>query len=731
MSFLTTIFDLLLVILGFGFIVFVHELGHFVAARWAGIRVLAFAIGFGPALASYRKGLGWRRGSSEQEYQDALKREGELAAMRTGGDLASAHATPRLAHTLSPTEYRLNALPFGGYVKMLGQDDVDATARSDAPDSYQSCVPWKRMVVISAGVIMNVILAAALFVLVFMVGREVDDPAIGGVQAGRPAALAVPHSDRTDIGIGLKPGDVIEKIDDETPRTYDDIVIAAAMAERGTPLRLQVRRSGESEPLYFDVTPEKNSLTGMQDIGIAASLSATVDSDAGNIRKGMVLTQVGEKPVSSVHDLGRFIRESEGRPVLAMFRDEKGLTVEQIVTPKPQLQDALIASETKGKQVIREQTHVLGLSGVMAVAAEDAAAPPAARKLGLRPNDIFARLGDLEYPGLAAGRAEVAQHAGKDIRVIVLRKKAATEAAASGTNAVELASSTDATSIYAQVDLGNLPVNRKGQIGIGVTETNAKLSLLSSPIKTWLDAAETKHTSSVPAVPPGSVIRSVNGVPVSDLLDVQRVLRQAAIESKEPPSVSLKFVPAVSGAAQLPGLTTSDAANIEVAWTLTKDDVDGLRALSWVSDLNVEFKPARYMLRASGPVDALSIGLGETKRMMLMTYLTFVRLFQGTVKVEHLKGPVGIAHVGTLFAERGFIWLLFFMAMISVNLAVINFLPLPIVDGGQFLFILYEWIRGKPVPVGFQNAVTIAGLVLIGGMFLFVTYNDIRNLIGI
>jgi regulator of sigma E protease len=81
-------------------------------------------------------------------------------------------------------------------------------------------------------------------------------------------------------------------------------------------------------------------------------------------------------------------------------------------------------------------------------------------------------------------------------------------------------------------------------------------------------------------------------------------------------------------------------------------------------------------------------------------------------------------------AEKGLIWLLFFMGLISINLAVINFLPLPIVDGGQFLFLVYEQVRGKPVPVGVQNAVTMAGLVLIGSVFLIVTFNDVKNLFG-
>src|SRR5688572_1935555 len=100
-----TVLDLLLVIVCFGLIIFVHELGHFLAARWAGIRVLAFAMGFGPAAFSYRKGLGWRRGSSEAEYATELKENG---------------LHPRDPGAPSPTEYRFNWLPFGGYVKMLG-----------------------------------------------------------------------------------------------------------------------------------------------------------------------------------------------------------------------------------------------------------------------------------------------------------------------------------------------------------------------------------------------------------------------------------------------------------------------------------------------------------------------------------------------------------------------------------------------------------------------------------
>ncbi|MBL8991187.1 MAG: site-2 protease family protein, partial [Phycisphaerae bacterium] len=170
-------------------------------------------------------------------------------------------------------------------------------------------------------------------------------------------------------------------------------------------------------------------------------------------------------------------------------------------------------------------------------------------------------------------------------------------------------------------------------------------------------------------------------------------------------------------------------------WTLSAADRESLGRLTWICPLGPElFEPEQTILRAataSGGIDvvgALRMGLHETHAVMVQTYLTFARLFQGTVRVEHLKGPVGIAHIGTIIADRGAVWLLFFMAVVSVNLAVINFLPLPIVDGGHFLFLLWEQTTGRPVSVAVQNVATLAGLALIGSVFLFVTYNDLVNL---
>ena len=131
---LGTFANFLVIAIGFGFIIFIHELGHFLAAKWAGIRVLAFSIGFGQVACSYRKGMGFRLGSSEREY---LNRAHGL----------NAEQTQELHSEISPTEYRLSWLPLGGYVKMLGQEDLNPNAISNEPDSYQNCSVFRRMVV--------------------------------------------------------------------------------------------------------------------------------------------------------------------------------------------------------------------------------------------------------------------------------------------------------------------------------------------------------------------------------------------------------------------------------------------------------------------------------------------------------------------------------------------------------------------------------------------------------
>ena len=127
-------------------------------------------------------------------------------------------------------------------------------------------------------------------------------------------------------------------------------------------------------------------------------------------------------------------------------------------------------------------------------------------------------------------------------------------------------------------------------------------------------------------------------------------------------------------------------------------------------------------------MDAVSLGFKKTHQFITNTYMTLLRLTQGTVPADKMSGPVGIVHQGTIIAERGWEYLLFFLGLISVNLAVINFLPIPITDGGQAVFLAIEKIKGSPVSVKIQTVATVVGLALLLCVFLFVTYNDALRL---
>ncbi len=710
-----TALDLAIVIVGFGLIIFVHELGHFLAAKWAGIRVLAFAVGFGPAVMSYRRGVGVRRGSTQTAVAELQKRE------KSDDSVVRERATRALAR-LAHTEYRLNFLPFGGYVKMLGQEDINPNAVSSAPDSYQRCPVWKRMVVISAGVVMNIIAAAALFVLVFMIGLKTEPAAVGHVVPGLPASRAeATNGDALGVSQpGLHPGDEIVSINGRRPNSFNDLVLASLMSRRGGDINVSVRREGVSEPIEFAIRPEVSRLTGLMEIGVEPPRSSrivdpTKPADRERWREalervglkgvepGMVLTRAGEDAdPASAFAVRDAIRASNGRTVPLEFTDSSGRTARVEVTPEPELESHIVDLSDGSRTTIE---HLLGLTPVLKVASADSRAA----SQGLVDGDVFARVGDVEFPSVPAGIEQIRLHKGRRVDVTVLRRVGEDQ-----WEAIDLTPS----------------VSAKGLIGFSAGDTSRDSTLLAMPPSVITPI----RAGTEPVVPsarglvdrPGLRIARVNDRAVATLAEVRHALRESTAEAAAVgtgASVRLVFELPLAPASGEPPLVQ------DREWALSAQDVQSLHDLGWISPFSLGiFEPEQFTLRASGPVGAIGMGVTETHRVMMMTYLTLVRLFEGTVRVEHLKGPVGIAHLGTKIADRGLIWLLFFMALISVNLAVINFLPLPIVDGGQFIFLLAEQIRGKPVPVAVQNIATFAGILLIGAMFLIVTFNDIVNL---
>jgi len=722
-----TLINIGLIVLGFGILIFFHELGHFLAAKWAGIRAEAFAIGMGPVIMSYRRGIGVRAGSTSRDVEKRVNEYYESkgidpASAKTDDEHRRFVYNAMEALGIGETEYSLRWLPVGGFVKMLGQEDANPQATSSLRGSYQNTPVGKRMIVVSAGVIANLILAVVLFVWAFMVGVPMEAPMIGDTVADSPAARAV-ADEAAQYGItepGLMPGDVVRVIDGDDTEVFTDLAIAAAMGRPDEKINIVIARDigGEERELTFRMAPEYDERTRLLSLGILpASSTQLVEDDldgildrtledsglhAAGVRKGMTLVRAESEHVRTFQQFGRVVDQSGGRDVATEWAlidtagEQVGAAVSATVPVQPELQ--VVTSEYDGDRIIEEA--LIGFSPLTRITLVDPESP----NVGvLEAGDLVLRIGEIDAPRRNEFRAFVEDSAGETIAAVILR----------GGERKEV----------------TLEVTRQGRIGVGIEAARDTL-LIARPVVEYTERDDpdrpiTRTPSPLAGrdVAPLSIVRAVGGRDVSDWRAFRDVLldeTRSALENETGATVAVTLLS--------PG-EREEISRVDVE--ISKEELADLHALGWTSELSpVFFEPVMTELSAGGnPAVAIGMGFERTYKFVINTYLTIDRLLRGTVGVEQLRGPVGIVHLGTQIADRGLMYLIFFLAMISVNLAVINFLPLPIVDGGLFLFLIYEKIKGRPPSVAFQNWATIAGLAMIVTLFLVVTYNDVTRLI--
>ena len=133
--------------------------------------------------------------------------------------------------------------------------------------------------------------------------------------------------------------------------------------------------------------------------------------------------------------------------------------------------------------------------------------------------------------------------------------------------------------------------------------------------------------------------------------------------------------------------------------------------------------------KASTPLQAVEMGLRDTRDRMWDVFQSMRGLFSGRIALKRTSpGPLSIANAAYRFAGRDFGEFVFFLGLISINLAVVNFLPIPVLDGGHMVFLLYEKLRRKPASEGVRSGATIVGLAMILCLMVFVFYQDIRRI---
>ena len=254
---LTNNWYLLAAIPVFGLCVLIHELGHFLTAKWAGIRVEEFGLGLPPRLVGFRKrnGGGWEVVwlGGPRNVEDAYNSE----------QSSSRVIPPEKHHTI----YSLNFLPIGGFVRMPGENgEVNDDNGSYDPGAFAAKSAGKRIIVLLAGVTMNIILAMVLFMFAYSGGQPVAAPQVGTVVVNSPAAQA-----------GLRPGDTFITVNGQSIQQFTDVqditnnLISQHSGDQTVPITIVARHQGQTAPFTTVINVRVHPPKGQGPMGIGSS----------------------------------------------------------------------------------------------------------------------------------------------------------------------------------------------------------------------------------------------------------------------------------------------------------------------------------------------------------------------------------------------------------------------------------------------------------------------------
>jgi membrane-associated protease RseP (regulator of RpoE activity) len=716
--------------LGFGFVIFIHELGHFVFAKWAGVRVDRFSIGFGPVI--FRKQIG-------------------------------------------ETEYALSLLPLGGYVKMLGQEDLPSEVNGQAkvdPRSYLAKTWWWQALILLGGVLFNLISSYIILLGIAWYGKPTIEPVVGSMITDVRDAKGVAQPSAA-VRLGLRQGDRIVKLNGEKIRDFDGVQMAVISGGR-QPIVLEVERRDEQGQLQRirlpaegpGVTPDPDFQHGRLTLGIqpisgtvivgAAATSGKLPDDAPRV--GDEITAINGVPVPA---------GSNGQELLDRLLPHAGTTV----------QLSLHNGDETRTVSLPYAGYTFDEGMLVGYPALVQRVQPGGPDNGLKPGDMIRAVNGQELTGstgfIALTRGLLAEK--KSFTVRVWRDGQDMDLSISGRDVhgryligAEVTNSTGFLPILPTL-LGGKPSPlvaagvRPGDAIIDITAPKNKddflasfeIATISGGVRHVVALSNDDAAALAYEKRPGLLDKISGGVKPS-------MMRQL---------IGRQVVSVKDGVLEL---QTRDKTAVTVAphgissagWTAL---LNGLQNNDWITGL-VMISDGRYALEimrgAEAPVsrmvkphdagvailheplamkiyqlenwgEAFSIANAAAYTMIIKTLQVIPRFFQppeqgGLDPNKSLTGPIGIFTMLKASVERfGFIKYLELMALIGLNLFLINLLPIPITDGGQLLFLAIETVTKRPLAPWARNIAMWIGLVMVGFLMVYVIGLDVLRLTGV
>lgn len=664
-------FVILQVALGLGFVIFVHELGHFLVAKACGVKCEKFFLGFdvgGLKLASFKWG---------------------------------------------ETEYGIGALPLGGYVKMLGQDDNPAAAAKEAeraraalasgdlppepvagphpawdPRSYPAQSVPERMAIISAGVIMNVIFAILMASWAFGLGVKELTCEVSGVRPGGAAWRA-----------GLRTGDEIKAIGRTKDPIFSDLQKGVTLGDVSKGVEFTIHRPADDSTQTLTLRPDTD--LGVPTVGVTSPFSLTLPVDleeglpgaAGRatppLAAGDTITSVNGTPVKTYAELIAILVQQPDKPA-ALSVDRRP----QPVAQRGADAGAAVAPETVAVEIPPQFLRSTGLTmTALPVKAVQDGSPAAAA--GIEPGDSLLAVAGEPLGDPLTLDERLRRRAGETVKLTFSRAGAEREV-------------TVTPRAVSWIEESRWPASPVSVSSLG----------LAIGVDALVAAVDTAGPADRAGIKPGERVTRVMFVTPKQQQAEEKRNADAGLDLSER-SPSWPYV--IAALQQVDAGTRLDL--VVESTDGTKRDVAIEPATvedHFVVDRGLLFEPLTRLVRAGSFFSALRHGFVKATDDLSLVYKFLHKLTSNQISPRLLGGPIEIAKQAGKSAEEGFSRFLLFLTMLSANLAVVNFLPIPVLDGGHMVFLLYELVRGKPPSEGVVAALSYLGLALILTLMMFV-----------
>lgn len=646
----TTFLYLFLAILGLGFLIFIHELGHYWMARRVGMKVEAFSIGFGKPIFS------WER--------DGVK-------------------------------WQLAWLPFGGYVKIAGMEKEDGKDPHEIPYGFFGKSPWARIKVAFSGPLINIAFAFLAFTLLWISGgREKKfsefTSHIGWVD---------PHSELFQRG--TRPGDTIDSYDDNSFQGFKDHLYAAMIG--GSDVNVLGHhinyKTGEATPYNITVHPYQHPSSvdkGILTVGVLNSANYLIfDPDLQNstqvfpegspmltsgIQKGDRLLWLDGELIHSLQHLTHIL--NDGRALLTIERDGK-----RLLARVPRVSPEELKLDPVVKEEFIDWQHEAQLSNLKS-------------KVLVIPYDLNADAtvtSELKFIDPDKQLEAFPAHPLSDVDLPLLE----------GDKIVAV----DGVPIKYSYQLLYQLQSRRVNIIVEST-TNFPKGL------NWKEA-DHQYNRLIDWTSIQKLSDSIGASSPVTVAGPYRLLNPIS------PKTRLEFATTPEKQAQLKSELLQQRKEVEniqdserrnfALQQLNQKEKQLLLGLPSIQDLPVRYNP---------PPTELFSNVGQE------IWRTLKALLSGYLNPKWMSGPIGIVQVVQENWKLGFKEGLFWLGAISLNLGILNLLPIPVLDGGYICMAFFELITGRKIKTKTMEKLILPFAVLLICFFIFLTYHDLMRLFG-